>query len=161
MKIANSLFFLENVFFGMCILSSFHHWSILNKVILWKKCHFLAKKCIFFEKNGNLTHWAARGSKVILEYFVWGLIFYISMKKKLEDFGGKNVRPIFLFLPPHFWPYFINFSHQTGFRQYILVYNSNIQLLYDTTLLNFLFHFGSFRPEAEPYWPPGGYLGVG
>ena len=37
-----------------------------------------------------------------------------------------------------------NFSHQKGSRQYILVYNSNIQLLYDTTLLNFLFQFGSF-----------------
>ena len=31
----------------------------------------------------------------------------------------------------------------------------------DTTLLNFLFHFGSFWREAEPCWPPGSYLGVG
>ena len=71
----------------------------------------------FLETNGFLTPWTAPDRKVVLECFVWGLIAYLSMKKNLEDFGGKNVGPIFLFLPPHFWPYFINFSRQTGFKQ--------------------------------------------
>ena len=83
-------------------------------------------------------------SKVVLELFDWVLISYLSVKKKFRHFPAKNLNPIFLFLPPHFWPYFINFSHQTGSRQYTLVYDSNIQLLYEPTILNFFFQFGSF-----------------
>ena len=128
---------------------------------IFQKMPFSGQKMHFFEKNGFLILKIASNRKVVKKLFVWGIITYLFVKKKLEHFGGKNVKPIFLFWPPHFWPNFINFSHQTGFIQYILVYNSNIQLLYDTTLLNFLFHFGSFWPEAEPYWPPEGYLGVG
>ena len=37
---------------------------------------------------------------------------------------------------------FTRFSLGTGLRQHILVYYSNIQLLYNTTLLNFLCQFG-------------------
>ena len=35
------------------------------------------------------------------------------MNKIFRHFPAKNLRPIFLFFPPHFWPYFINISHQT------------------------------------------------
>ena len=107
---------------------------------------FSAQKLRFFRKNGFLTPCLAPPRKVVLEIFIWWIISYLSMKKNI---------------PAHFLQDFITLSLQTDFRQYILVYNSNIQLLYDTTLLNFLFHFGSFWPEAEPYQPPGGYLGVG
>ena len=49
----------------------------------------------------------------------------------------------------------MNFSKQIGFRQYILIYDCNIQLLLYTRLLNFCFQFGSFWAEAEPSWPHG------
>ena len=129
-------------------------WFFGKNVNFWPKNQFFGKKWLFdplsrFDPQSCFRTFCSGANF---------LPFY--GKKKFQHFPAKNVRPIFLFLPSHFWPYFINFSHQKGSRQYISVYNSNIQLLYDTTLLNFLFHFGSFRPEAEPYWPPGGYLGV-
>ena len=104
------------------------------------------QKMHFLEKNGFLIPCLALPSKVVLELFVWGLISYLSMKKKVPALSGKKSPTNFSTFTPTFWPYFINFSLQTGFRQYILVYDSNKQLLYDTTLLNFLFHLG-------PFWP--------
>merc|ERR1711884_237484 len=98
----------------------------------------------FLEKIGFLTTCLAPPRKVVLELFVWGLISYLFCKKIFRHFPAKNVGPIFLVLTPHFWQNFISFSLQTGSRQYILVYNSNIQLWYDTTLYNFLFQLGSF-----------------
>ena len=77
----------------------------------------------FLEENGFLTPWLAPASKVVLELFVWGLISYLSMKKKFRHFPAKYFRPIFPFLPTHFWPYFMNFSKQIGFRHYILFFD--------------------------------------
>ena len=51
----------------------------------------------FFEKNGFLTLKIASNRKVVKKLFVWGIITYLFVKKKLEHFGGKNVKPIFLF----------------------------------------------------------------
>ena len=49
-KLQTHNFFFENGFFGMCILCSFDHWSILNKITFLKKCHFLPENYIFGEK---------------------------------------------------------------------------------------------------------------
>jgi len=49
----------------------------------------------FLEKNGFFTYWAARGSKVVLELFVRGLISYLSMKKKIPALSGKKCQYIF------------------------------------------------------------------
>jgi len=78
---------------------------------------FSGQKMHFLGKNGNLTHWAAWGSKVVLEYFVWGLIFYLSMRKKIGGLLRKKWQTNFSIFTPTFLPYFINFSPQTGFKQ--------------------------------------------
>jgi len=54
-----------------------------------EKKSFSGQKKHFLEKNGFLTHWTARDSKVVLELFVWGLISYLSMKKKIPALSGK------------------------------------------------------------------------
>ena len=62
---------------------------------------FSGQKMHFFGKNGNLTHWAARGSKVVLEYFVWGIIFYLSMKKKNWRTFEEKMSDQFFYFYPH------------------------------------------------------------
>ena len=49
----------------------------------------------FLVKIGNLTHWAARDSKVVLEFFVWGLISYLFMKKNIPALSGKKCQTNF------------------------------------------------------------------
>jgi len=70
---------------------------------------FSGQKMHFFGKNGNLTHWAARGSKVVLEYFVWGLIFYLSMKKKIGGLWRKKCQTNFSIFTPTFLAIFHQF----------------------------------------------------
>ena len=83
------------------------------------------------------------------------------MKKKIPALSGKKCQTNFSIFTPTFFTYFLKMYLARSFKTHISVYNYNIQLLYDTKLLNFLFQFGSFWPEAEPYWLPGGYLEVG
>ena len=54
------------------------------------KMSFSGQKRHFLGKNGFLTLWAARGSKVVLELFVWRLISYLFMKKNLPALSGKK-----------------------------------------------------------------------
>jgi len=57
-------------------------------MIFLEKMHFL-------EKNGFLTPCLAPPSKVVLELFVWGLISYLSMKKKIPALSGKKCQTNF------------------------------------------------------------------
>ena len=64
----------------------------------------------FLGKNGFLTHWAARGSKVVLELFVFGLISFLFMKKNNLALSGKKSQTIFFILTPTlFLPIFHQF----------------------------------------------------
>ena len=56
----------------------------------------------FLEKNGFFTYWAARGSKVVLELFVGGLIYYLSVKKNIPALSGKKSQTNFSIFTPTF-----------------------------------------------------------
>ena len=112
---------------------------------------FSGQKIHFLGKNGFLTPCLAPPSKVALELFVWGLISYLSMKKKIPALSGKKCQTNFSIFTPTFFTYFLKIYLARTVKTHISVYNYNIQLLYDTTLLNFLFQFGSFWAYAEPY----------
>jgi len=81
----------------------------LNKTIFWKKCTFLVKKCIFWKKNGFLTPCLAPPSKVVLELFVWGLISYLAMKKKVPAISGRKSPTNFSIFTPTFLAIFHQF----------------------------------------------------
>ena len=72
-----------------------------------EKKSFSGQKKHFLEKNGFLTHWTARDSKVVLELFVWGLISYLSMKKKIPALSGKKCQTYFSIFTPTFFTYFL------------------------------------------------------
>ena len=113
-------------------------WFFGKNVIFWPKNAFLNLKWLFYPLPRSAP-------QSCLRTFCWVAKFIPFCEEiKIRQFPEESVRPIFVFLPLLFWPYFINFCHQTGFRLYILVYNSNIHLLFDTTLLNFFFQFGLF-----------------
>jgi len=63
---------------------------------------FSGQKRHFLGKNGFLTLWAERGSKVVLELFVWRLIPYLFMKKNLPALSGKKYQTNFSIFTPTF-----------------------------------------------------------
>ena len=82
----------------------------------------------FLEKKWLFDPWLAPASKVVLELFVWGLISYLSMKKKFRHFLAKNVRPIFLFLP-----------HIFGHISSILVMKKVLDSIFQSTIVTYNF----------------------
>ena len=52
----------------------------INKNKIFKKLPFSARKMRFFDKNGNVTHWTARDSASVKEYFFPLVFFYLNSK---------------------------------------------------------------------------------
>ena len=93
----------------------FGYWWILNKMNFSKKCHFLPKKCIFWRKMAFSPR-APQCTATLSRNFFFGSYFYtIFWRKILEHFIAQNFRPIFLFLPTHFWPYLIKICLKNEF----------------------------------------------
>ena len=63
----------------------------------------------FLEENGFLTPCLAPPSKVVLELFVWVLISYLSVKKKVPALSGKKSQPHFSIFTPTFLAIFHQF----------------------------------------------------
>ena len=139
------MFFLACAYYVVFITDQFWiKWFFGKNVIFWPKN-------AFFWKKWQFDPLGSAGQQSCFRIFCLGANFLPSYeKKKFRHFPAKNFRPIFPFLPTHFRPYFMNFSKQIGFRQYILIYDCNIQLLLYTRLPNFSFQFGSFWAKAEP-----------
>ena len=59
---------------------------------------FSARKMHFFEKNGNLTHWTARDSADVKEFFFREVILHQFLKQKKWALLGKIVQAILTLL---------------------------------------------------------------
>merc|ERR1712197_65041 len=57
-----------------------------------KKCLFLPKKCIFFDKNDNLTHWTARDRVNVKELLFREVILHQFFKQKNIALYSKIVK---------------------------------------------------------------------
>ena len=79
---------------------------------------FSGQKIHFLGIIGFLTHWTARDSKVVLELFVWGLIYYLSMKKKIGGLWRKKCQTNFPILTPTFLATSILVIEQVLYRIY-------------------------------------------
>ena len=106
------MYFLACAHYVVLITNQFWiNWFFGKNVIFRPKNAFFGKKWLFYPLN------SAEQQSCFRTFCLGDNKVSFLKKIFLEEFGGKIVRPIFLYLPPHFWPYFINFSHQTGSRQ--------------------------------------------
>ena len=112
---------------------------------------FSGQKMHFFGKNGNLTHWAARGSKVVLECFVWGLISYLSMKKKNWRTLEEKMSDQFFSFDPHIFctnsPVLVLKQVLDNIFQSIIVTYNFCVILHS---LIFSFNLADFGPKQNP-----------
>ena len=83
---------------------------VLITVNFWPKNLIFEKKWIFYPFTCSDPHSCIRT-------FVWWLISYLSMEKKLPALSSKKYKTNCSI----FTPTFLAIFHQTGFRQYILV----------------------------------------
>ena len=63
----------------------------------------------FFEKNGFLILKIASNRKVVKKLFVWGIIIYLSVKKKFGGLLRKKCQTNFSILTPTFLAKFHQF----------------------------------------------------
>ena len=63
-----------------------------------KKCLFLTEKCIFFDKNVNLTTCTTQHRADVKELFFWEVILHQFLKQKNWALLGKNVQAILTLL---------------------------------------------------------------
>ena len=120
----------------------FHSRTFLRPVM------FASSANKYYPPDFHSDHTAA-----MLHYYVnncqrgWGLLLPIrapSVAAAPNCTGVWCGVLILPFLPTHFWPYFMNFSKQIGFRQYILFYPYPYNFCYIPDSLIFAFNLAHF-----------------